>query len=109
VPADVEQVANHTVDGEESLCLGHGLEAPHLCLALPRGLVRDFGSVVGVARSVVHDGRHDAAMCGPVAAEAIGDDAARHSAAAFSNARKNRAAAWRSRRGWRRMSMTSPS
>jgi hypothetical protein len=44
--------------------------------------VRDFGSVVGVACGVVHDGRHDAAMGGPVAAEAIGDDAARHSAAA---------------------------
>jgi hypothetical protein len=83
MPANVEQVANDTVDGEESLRLGHGLEAPHLRLALPRGLVRDFGSVVGVARGVVHDGRHDAAMCGPVAAEAIGDEAARDSAAAL--------------------------
>ena len=55
--ADLEQVANHTVNGEESLGLGHGLEAPHLSLALPRGLLRDFGSIVGVACGVVHDGR----------------------------------------------------
>ena len=72
---DGEEVTDDTVDGEEPLGLRHRFEAPHVCLAAPRGLVRDFGAVVGIARGVVDDGRHHDPVCGPVTAEAIGDEA----------------------------------
>jgi hypothetical protein len=83
MPSDGEEVANDTVDGEEPLGLRHGFEAPHVCLTTARGLMRDFGPVVGIARHVMDDGRHDDTMRGAVAAEAIGDDATWHPAMPF--------------------------
>ena len=49
MPSDGEEVANDAVDGEEPLGLRHGFEAPHVCLTTARGLMRDFGPVVGIA------------------------------------------------------------
>jgi len=109
MPSDGEEVANDAMDGEEPLGLRHGFETPHVCLTTARGLMRDFGPVVGIARHVMDDGRHDHTMRGAVAAEAIGDDATWQPAMPFQELAKESAAAWRSRRGWSRMSMTSPS
>ena len=53
------------------------------CLTTARGLMRDFGPVVGIARHVMDDGRHDDTMRGVVAAEAIGDDATWYPAMPF--------------------------
>jgi hypothetical protein len=50
-------------------------------LALPDRLVGDFSPLVRVAGSVVNHGRHDDAVRGAVAPEAIGDEAARDTAA----------------------------
>src|SRR5260221_13175215 len=56
-------------------------ETPHVALASARQLVGGFGPVVGVAGRVVDHGRHDHAVRGTVAPEAIGDEAARDPAA----------------------------
>jgi hypothetical protein len=78
MPAEGEQVANDSVDGEEPLGVRHRLEAAHVGFALPRGLMRDLGPVVGVASGIVDDGRHDDAVRRAVADEAIDDEAARN-------------------------------
>src|SRR5262245_46696289 len=83
MPSDGEEVPNDAVDGEEPLGLRHGFETPHVCLTTARGLMRDFGPVVGIPRHVMDDGRHDDTMRGAVAAEAIGDDATWHPAMPF--------------------------
>src|SRR5262245_40227386 len=57
MPSDGEEVPNDAVDGEEPLGLRHGFEAPHVCLTTARGLMRDFGPVVGIARHVMDDER----------------------------------------------------
>ena len=74
----------------------------HVLLALAGRLVGDFGLVVGVAAGVVDDGRHDGPAGGAVAVapEAISDEAVRTRPLRLSNLGRNRAAAWRSRRGW---------
>ena len=80
MPPDGEEVADSVVDREELLSLRDRFEAPHMCLTAARGLVRDFGAVVGVAGGVVDDGRHDDAVRGTVTAEAISDEATRYPA-----------------------------
>lgn len=79
--SDGEEVSDDVVDREEPLGLRHRFEAPHVVLTSARRLVRDFGSVVGVARGVVDDGRHDDSMGGTVAPEAVGDEARGHTTA----------------------------
>ena len=76
-----EQVANGVVDREEPLGLCHRFEVPHVALPPTGRLVRDLGPVVGVARSVVDDGRHDDPVGRAVAPEAIGDQAMRDTTA----------------------------
>jgi hypothetical protein len=51
------QVPYDIMDGKEALCLCSRSKVPHVALALPRGLVGDFGPVVGVTRGVMHDRR----------------------------------------------------
>ena len=76
-----EQVAHNVVDREEPLGLCRRFETPHVALASARRLVGDYGPVVGVAGRVVDHGRHDHAVRGTVAPEAIGDQAAGDTAA----------------------------
>ena len=45
----------------------------HVSLALPCGLVRDFGAIVRVSVRTVSDGRHDRSVRSPVAAQLVGD------------------------------------
>ena len=105
-----EQVANGVVNREEPLGLRHRFESPHVTLALAGRLVGDFGPVVGVAGGVMHNRPHDDPVCGAVAPKSIGHEAPWDAEGLrLSKRRKNRAAAWRSRRGWSRTSMTSPS
>jgi hypothetical protein len=63
-----EQVPYDIMDGKEALCLCSRSKA-HVALALPRGLVGDFGPVVGVAGGVMHDRRHDDSVRGAVAVD----------------------------------------
>jgi hypothetical protein len=76
-----EKVAHDVVDCEEPLGLRRRFETPHVALASACRLVGDFGSVVGIASCVVVDGRHSHPVRGTVAPEAIGDEAARDTAA----------------------------
>jgi hypothetical protein len=53
--SDSDQVPYDIMYGKEALCLCSRSKAPHVALGLPRGLVGDFGPVVGVAGGVMHD------------------------------------------------------
>ena len=73
VTANVEKVADESVHGQEALCLTGRFEPSHVSLALPCGLVRDFGAIVRVSVRTVSDGRHDRSVRSPVAAQLVGD------------------------------------
>ena len=73
VTANVEKVADEWVHGQESLRLPWRFEPSHLSLALPCGLVGDFGAIVLVSVRIVSDGRHDRSVRSPVAAQLVGD------------------------------------
>ena len=73
VTANVEQVADESVHGQESLRLTGRFEPAHVPLALPCGLVGDFGAIVLVSVRNVSDGRHDRSVRSPVAAQLVGD------------------------------------
>ena len=75
VTANVEKVVDESVHGQESLCLTGRFEPAHVSLALPCGLVRDFGAIVRVSVRTVSDGRHDRSVRSPVAAQLVGDQA----------------------------------
>ena len=67
------QVADESMHGQESLCLPGRFEPAHLSLALPCGLVGDFGAIVLVSVRAMGDGRHDRSVRSPVAAQLVGD------------------------------------
>ncbi len=50
-----EEIQDDSVDRQESLRLGGGLEPSHLSLPLSGWLVGDFGPIVGVASGVMND------------------------------------------------------
>ena len=49
VTANVEKIADESVHGQEPLCLPGRFEPSHMSLALPCGLVGDFGAIVLVS------------------------------------------------------------
>ena len=57
VTANVEKVADESVHGQESLCLTGRFEPSHVSLALPCGLVGDFGAIVLVSVRAMGDRR----------------------------------------------------
>ena len=73
VTANSEKVADKSMHGQESLCLTGRFEPSHVPLALPCGLVGDFGAIVFVSVRAVRDGRHDRSVRSPVAAQLVGD------------------------------------
>ena len=73
VTANAEEVAEESMHGQESLCLPGRFEPAHLSLALPCGLVGDFGAIVLVSVRAMGDGRHDRSVRSPVAAQLVGD------------------------------------
>ena len=73
VTANVEKVADESMHGQESLRLPGRCEPSHVPLALPCGLVGDFGAIVLVPVRTVSDGRHDRSVRSPVAAQLVGD------------------------------------
>ena len=77
VTANVEKVADESVHGQEALCLTGRFEPSHLSLALPCGLVGDFGAIVLVSVRAMGDRRHDRSVRRPVAAQLVGDQPAR--------------------------------
>ena len=73
VTANAEEVADESMHGQESLCLPGRFEPTHLSLAVPCGLVGDFGAIVLVSVRAMGDGRHDRSVRSPVAAQLVGD------------------------------------
>ena len=73
VTANAEEVADESMHGQESLCLPGRFEPAHLSLALPCGLVGDFGAIVLVSVRAMGDGRHDRSVRSPVVAQLVGD------------------------------------
>ena len=73
VTANVEQVADESVHGQESLRLPWRFKPSHVSLALPCGLVGDFGAIVLVSVRAMGDRRHDRSVRRPVAAQLVGD------------------------------------
>ena len=73
VTANVEKVADESVHGQESLRLTGRFEPAHVSLAVPCGLVGDFGAIVLVSVRAMGDGRHDRSVRRPVAAQLVGD------------------------------------
>ena len=71
--ANVEEVADKSVHGQESLCLTGRFEPSHVSLTLPRGLMGDFGAIVFVSVCAIGDGRHNLSVRSPVAAQLVGD------------------------------------
>ena len=55
----MEKVADESVHGQEALCLTGRFEPSHVSLALPCGLVGDFGAIVLVSVRAMGDRRHD--------------------------------------------------
>ncbi len=109
VTANVEEVADESVHGQESLRLPWRFEPSHVSLALPVGLVRDFGAIVRVSVRAMGDGRHDRSVRSPVAAQFVGGQLPRRTLLALQQLAKKRVAAWPSRCDWTRISRTSPS
>ena len=73
VTVNVEKIADESVHGQESLCLPERFEPSHVSLALPCGLVGDFGAIVLVSVCAMSDGRHDRSVRSPIAAQLVGD------------------------------------
>ena len=73
VTANVEKVADESMHGQESLRLPGRFEPSHLPLALPCGLVGDFGAIVLVSVRAMGDRRHDRSVRSPAAAQLAGD------------------------------------
>src|SRR5215208_7856240 len=73
VAAEVEEIADVVVGGEETLCLAGRLEALHLPLSSPCRLVRVFRPVVEALVPAVLDARHQLLLRRPVAGELVGD------------------------------------
>src|SRR3712207_4505954 len=73
VAAEMEEVADLVVGGEETLRLAGRLEALHLPFSSPCRLVRVFRPVVGALVPAVLDARHQLLLRRAVAAELVGD------------------------------------
>src|SRR5215217_6679773 len=73
VAAEVEEVVDLIVGGEETLCLAGRLEALHLAFSSSRRLVRVFRPVVEAPVPTVLDGGHQLLLRRAVADELIGD------------------------------------
>jgi hypothetical protein len=77
VPSDSEKILDDTVDGQESLGMAGRFESAHLPLSLAVRLMRDFGAIVGVASSVMINGRQEGSKRSSIAFEFVGDDSKR--------------------------------
>jgi hypothetical protein len=73
VTAEVEEVVNLVVRGEETLCLPRRLEALHLTLASSRRLVGVLGTVVEALVPAMLDTWHHLPLGRPVTWELVGD------------------------------------
>ena len=71
--SDTEEILGKSVDGQELLRLGRGLEPSHLSLPLSGRLVGDLRSIVLVLAGVVDDGRHDRPLRCSVTPQFVGD------------------------------------
>ena len=110
VTANAEEVADESMHGHESLCLPGRFEPAHVSLALPCGLVGDFGAIVLVSVRAMGDGRHDRSVRSPVACLSLSvTNRPGVCSWPFNSLRKKRVAARQSRRDWTRISRTSPS
>ena len=84
--AHSEEILHQAVHRHEPLYVGGRLEAPHLPLALPGRLVRDFGAIVRVLVCAVNNRRHHGAERRGVAAQLVRNQSARLPALAFRTA-----------------------
>src|SRR5215217_4993063 len=73
VAAEVEEIVDLVVGGEETLCLAGRLEALHLPLSSSRRLVRVFRPVVEALVPAMLDARHQLLLCRAITAELVGD------------------------------------
>src|SRR5918993_2746426 len=73
VAAEVEEIADLVVGGEEALCLPRRFEALHLPLSSPCRLVRVFRPVVETLVSAMLDAGHQLSLRRAMAAELVGD------------------------------------
>src|SRR3954470_12485050 len=83
VAAELEQVVDLSVAGEEPLRLPRRLEPLHLPFSSSRRLVRDLGPVVQVSALAVLDPGQDLPLRGAVTPELVGHDHTRHVPQAF--------------------------
>lgn len=77
MPSDSEKILDDTVDRQESLGLAGRFESAHLPLSLAGRLMRDFGAIVGVASSVMTNGRQEGSKRSSIAFEFVGHDSKR--------------------------------
>lgn len=77
VPSNSEEILDDSVDGQESLGMAGRFESAHLPLSLAGRLMRDFGAIVGVASSVMINGRQEGSKRGSIAFAFVGDDSKR--------------------------------
>ncbi len=77
---DAEEVLDEPVHGQESLGLTGRFEPPHLPLALPSRLMRDFGAIVLVLLGAMDYRWHDAPKRRRIASQLVGDQPPGHAA-----------------------------
>jgi len=72
VPSDSKEILNDTVQREKALRLAGRFETTHVPLSLPGWLMREFGTIVRVALSVVADVTHHRFQGCRIAIELVG-------------------------------------
>ena len=77
VTTEPEQIQHDAVHRQEPLRVRGRFEPSHEPLAVPCGLVGDFGAIVLVPIRTVSDGRHDRSVRSSVAAQLVGDQSPR--------------------------------
>ena len=77
IAAQMEEIVDLIVGGEEPLRLAGRFELLHLSLSSARRLVRVLGSVIESLVLAMLDARHDLPLCCAVAGELVGDHDAR--------------------------------
>src|SRR3954454_4547186 len=73
IAAEMKEVVDLVMGGEEALCLSRRLEPLHLPLAWSGWLVRVFCPVVETLMLPVLNARHDLPLCRPIAGQLISD------------------------------------
>src|SRR6476646_2489063 len=80
VAAEMEEVVDLVVSGEETLCLPRRLKALHLSFSSSGRLVRILSSVIQSFVLPMLDARHDLPLCRTVTRQLVGDHDARRPA-----------------------------